>query len=381
MESQTQAEQDPVARKGRKRNAGGVIGGAIAKSAERAEPSFDSQLQQADLAFDEKVAQGASLDGAAAAAFGPPPETPPQPPEAAPSADGPPPRKRRSRVKPALLLLLLMLLSLAAWWVVDETRTSAMQAKFFSQMARKSSWKVEPGPSNAIRFPSDSPYDERLGYANIPDYLAKLKSHDYVVTAQSRMSPKMVELADMGVFATYREKTRVGLDITDSTRQPIFSARFPERVYDNFASTPTPLVTSLLFIANRELLDPTYAKRNPAVEWDPSAWPCSTSPCTRSRAATSASPGAAPWPPKLKNTATRRTAAPPRSRTSCARCSRPPCAPTRAAKTPPTRAARSWSITSTRCPCRPSSVTAKSTASATACGSGTGATSPPSTRP
>src|SRR5450830_1011692 len=268
MESQTQAEQDPVARKGRKRNAGGVIGGAVAKSAERAEPSFDSQLQQADLAFDEKVAQGASLDGAAAAAFDPPPETPPQPPAAAPSADEPPPRKRRSRVKPALLLLLLMLLSLAAWWVVDETRTSAMQAKFFSQMARKSSWKVEPGPSNAIRFPSDSPYDERLGYANIPDYLAKLKSHDYVVTAQSRMSPKMVELADMGVFATYREKTRVGLDITDSTRQPIFSARFPERVYDNFSSTPTPLVTSLLFIENRELLDPTYAKRNPAVEWD-----------------------------------------------------------------------------------------------------------------
>src|SRR5450830_232707 len=268
MESQTQAEQDPVARKGRKRNAGGVIGGAVAKSAERAEPSFDSQLQQADLAFDEKVAQGASLDGAAAAAFDPPPETPPQPPAAAPSADEPPPRKRRSRVKPTLLLLLLMLLSLAAWWVVDETRTSAMQAKFFSQMARKSSWKVEPGPSNAIRFPSDSPYDERLGYANIPDYLAKLKSHDYVVTAQSRMSPKMVELADMGVFATYREKTRVGLDITDSTRQPIFSARFPERVYDNFSSTPTPLVTSLLFIENRELLDPTYAKRNPAVEWD-----------------------------------------------------------------------------------------------------------------
>src|SRR5450830_761466 len=268
MESQTQAEQDPVARKGRKRNAGGVIGGAVAKSAERAEPSFDSQLQQADLAFDEKVAQGASLDGAAAAAFDPPPETPPQPPAEAPSADEPPPRKRRSRVKPTLLLLLLMLLSLAAWWVVDETRTSAMQAKFFSQMARKSSWKVEPGPSNAIRFPSDSPYDERLGYANIPDYLAKLKSHDYVVTAQSRMSPKMVELADMGVFATYREKTRVGLDITDSTRQPIFSARFPERVYDNFSSTPTPLVTSLLFIENRELLDPTYAKRNPAVEWD-----------------------------------------------------------------------------------------------------------------
>jgi membrane peptidoglycan carboxypeptidase len=191
----------------------------------------------------------------------------PAPDDAEPVTDGKPP-KRRSRIKPALVLVLLMLLSIFAWWLVTETRTSSLQASYFSHLASKISYKVEPGPSNNIRFPSDSPYDERLGYANMPDYLAKLKAHDYEVVAQARLSPKMVELADMGLFATYREKTKVGLAIFDTNNQPLFTARFPERVYDGFDTAPSLLVNSLLFIENRELLDATYPKRNPAVEWD-----------------------------------------------------------------------------------------------------------------
>jgi membrane peptidoglycan carboxypeptidase len=193
------------------------------------------------------------------------PEPAPESAETAP--DGKPP-KRSSRIKPALILLLLMLLSLFAWWLVRETRTSAMQAHFFAQLASKISYKVEPGPSNAIRFPSDSPYDERLGYANLPDYLAKLKARDYEIVSQARFSPKAVELADMGLFATYREKTRVGLEIYDNRNEPLFSARYPERIYESFDAAPKLMVDSLLFIENRELLDPTYPKRNPAVEWD-----------------------------------------------------------------------------------------------------------------
>ena len=288
MESQTQTPQEHGARKSRKRQGSGLVESAVARSAERVEPSFDAAHQQvahqADIVFDERTDAADDTVTVAPAAVTvqpaqpvqlapvePPADLPPElPPELPPAAGTPAPKppKRRSKIKPALLLVLLMLLSLAGWWAVEESRTSSMQAKFFTELARKVSWKVEPGPSKAIRYPSDSPYDERLGYANLPNYLEKLKSYDYVVTAQARMSPKMLELADMGVFSTYREKTRVGLDITDEKQQPIFSARFPERVYDNFAVTPLPLVHSLLFIENRELLDTTYPKRNPAVEWD-----------------------------------------------------------------------------------------------------------------
>ncbi|MET3134080.1 membrane peptidoglycan carboxypeptidase [Oxalobacteraceae bacterium GrIS 1.11] len=192
-------------------------------------------------------------------------------PAAAAPPDSPPKKSRRLRsVLLVLLAVLLVLGSLAAWWGVRETRTSTLQAQFFTELVGKLRYSVQAGPSPAaaIRFPEDSPYDERLGYANIPDFTDKLKAKDYLVTAQARFSPKMVELADMGIFATYREKTKVGLAIYDCRSQPLFTASYPERYYAGFEQTPAILVKSLLFIENRELLDPTYPKRNPAVEWD-----------------------------------------------------------------------------------------------------------------
>ncbi|WEF35936.1 transglycosylase domain-containing protein [Pseudoduganella chitinolytica] len=181
----------------------------------------------------------------------------------------PPSEPRKSkRSRNAFIVLMLVLLSLAIWWLVQEVRTSTMQARYFSGIVKQLHYKVEPGPSKSIRFPKDSPYDERLGYANMPDYLARLKQRDYEVTAQARFSPKMVQLADMGVFTTFREKTRTGLTIYDCRAQPLFTASYPERIYPGFEQAPTALIHSLLFIENRELLDTKYPTRNPAVEWD-----------------------------------------------------------------------------------------------------------------
>jgi membrane peptidoglycan carboxypeptidase len=185
-----------------------------------------------------------------------------------PGDDAPPPKRRWRKVKRAFLVLLLLLVAGASAFAVYESRTSALQARFFADLAKKTSFRMAPGPSDAIRFPQSSPYDDRLGYANLPNYLAKLKTRDYVVAGQARMSPKMIELADMGLYPPYHEKTRAGLDILDYSGQTLFSARFPERLYDKFDQAPTLLVESLLFIENRELLDTTYPKRNPAVEWD-----------------------------------------------------------------------------------------------------------------
>jgi membrane peptidoglycan carboxypeptidase len=177
-------------------------------------------------------------------------------------------RRRWRKTKRAALVLLLILVAAGSGLAVYESRTSAMQSKFFAGLAKKISYRVDKGPSDAIRFPTASPYDERLGYSNLPNYLAKLKTRDYVIESQARMSPKMLELADKGIFAIYHEKTRAGLDILDTNGEPLFSARFPERLYEKFDTAPTLLVQSLLFIENRELLDTTYPRRNPAVEWD-----------------------------------------------------------------------------------------------------------------
>lgn len=181
-----------------------------------------------------------------------------------PQTDKKPPR----RFKLVLILILLLVTALVAALAAYEMRTSTMQAEFFSRLASRLDYKVGPGPSSAIRFPADSPYDTRLGYANLPDYLAKLQTRNYVIESQARLSPKMVEMADMGLFATFQEKTNAGLAILDCRGAPLFSSRFPERYYDGFDKAPALLVKSLLFIENRELLDAKNPKRNPAVEWD-----------------------------------------------------------------------------------------------------------------
>ena len=181
-----------------------------------------------------------------------------------PHTDKKPPR----RFKLYLALFLLLIIAVTAAFAAYEMRTSTMQAEFFARLASKLEYKVGPGPSSTIRFPSDSPYDARLGYANLPGYLAKLQSRNYVIESQARLSPKMVDMADMGLFATFQEKTKVGLEILDCRGAPLFSSQFPERYYDGFDKAPALLVKSLLFIENRELLDTKYPKRNPAVEWD-----------------------------------------------------------------------------------------------------------------
>jgi membrane peptidoglycan carboxypeptidase len=188
-------------------------------------------------------------------------------PESAPQPAPEQPRKT-SRIKVGLFLVLLTALVLLVWWSVREIRTSALQARFFTKLAGEIKFKVEPGPSPAIHYPQDSPYDGRLGYADLPDFLGKLKERDYEITAQARFSPKMAQLSDMGVFPTYHEKNVAGLKILDCRAQPLFAASYPERYYDSFSATPAILVKSLLFIENRELLDPSYPTRNPAVEWD-----------------------------------------------------------------------------------------------------------------
>lgn len=190
-------------------------------------------------------------------------------PERAPAADAVvvPSQSEKSK-RAALIVLLLVLLSITLWWGMGEVRTSTLQAQFFSSLVSKLSYTIEPGPSPAIQFPQGSPYDERLGYANLPGYLDKLMLKDYEITSQARFSPKMVQMSNMGIFPTYREKTKAGLEILDCRQQPLFTASYPERLYADFEQTPPIVVQSLLFIENRALLDPTYPRRNPAVEWD-----------------------------------------------------------------------------------------------------------------
>jgi membrane peptidoglycan carboxypeptidase len=170
------------------------------------------------------------------------------------------------RVK--LTVLVFVLVGILCLLMAQEMSTSAYQAHFFAYLARKATYTVGAGPSPSIRFPLSAPYDDRLGYAQLPVLLDKLKTRDFEIVKQTRISQGMAAIVDNGYFAPYPEKTQVGLRILDSHNDPLFQARYPKRVFERFDDIAPILVQTLLFIENRELLDSEHPTRNPAVEWD-----------------------------------------------------------------------------------------------------------------
>ncbi len=157
---------------------------------------------------------------------------------------------------------------LIAGFIVWESQTSWLQARCMTRIASELSFQTEPGPSPSIRFPSKGPYDRRMGYAHLQDFTDRLTANGYEIESQARFSPRMLDLTEHGIFTTYREKNQAGLRILDDDDELLSAALYPNRVYRDFDSIPDLVVNTLLFIENRELLDPRYPYHNPAVEWD-----------------------------------------------------------------------------------------------------------------
>ena len=172
--------------------------------------------------------------------------------------------KRSTRVWLGLGLALFVLAAVAAYELI----ASPFQAMLLADYARRLTFQSESGPSDRIRYPKAGPYDIRYGYARLPDFRPRLEARDFLIARQARLSPEMDKLADYSLFLPYREKTSAGLTLDDCAGQPYFSFRQPRRVYAGFDAIPPMVANTLLFIENRELLDPNHPQRNPAVEWD-----------------------------------------------------------------------------------------------------------------
>ncbi|MDP2785750.1 MAG: transglycosylase domain-containing protein [Sulfurimicrobium sp.] len=164
----------------------------------------------------------------------------------------------------AFLLLALLVIAILAY---REAETSAYQARYLSRLAGELRYEVKNGRNPGLRIRQAGPYDVRLGYSRLPAMIKRLEQNGFEVSAQARISPRMQELIDRGLFAPYREKAQAGLSIFDANGEVLYQARSPARIYKRFEAVPPLLVESLLFIENRELLDPEHAKKNPAVEW------------------------------------------------------------------------------------------------------------------
>lgn len=177
------------------------------------------------------------------------------------------PRRRRPWLRSTFWAAAVLLSGGAGGFVARELSQARLQARFFSWVAADSRFEPAPGPSPSVRFPSFGPQDERLGYARLPWFLARLAADGAEVEAQARWTPRLQQLQQYGIFPAYHEKTSAGLRVLDRTGAPLYASIWPGHTWPDFEALPTALVRSLLFIENRDLLEPGSPLRNPAVEW------------------------------------------------------------------------------------------------------------------
>ncbi|NMG44751.1 glycosyl transferase family 51 [Aromatoleum toluvorans] len=163
-----------------------------------------------------------------------------------------------------LCFLAVVVAGVAAYY---ESETSWLQSREIPRYAAKLTWELQPGPSTAIRFPEHGPFDQRLGYTQLTEFSERLAARDFAVERQARFSDALFDYAGRGYFPPYPEKTQTGLAVSDARGDALYATRYPIRHYDAFESVPARVVQSLLFIENRDLLDPQRAHMNPAVDW------------------------------------------------------------------------------------------------------------------
>ncbi|MFZ5602545.1 MAG: hypothetical protein ACOY7J_08845, partial [Pseudomonadota bacterium] len=179
-----------------------------------------------------------------------------------------PPRPKRRGIrfgKFYLFLLVLVLLLVGAAYY--EAQTSTLQARYLPEYAARLSWEVQDGPSDAILFPNKGPFDQRLGYIRLPMMLEKLQTSGMQLDRQARFSPELMQYLQAGFFLPYSEKTQGGLEILDRRLEPMYHYYYPRRHYASFEAVPARMVSALLFIENRRLLDADHPQVNPAVDW------------------------------------------------------------------------------------------------------------------
>ena len=161
----------------------------------------------------------------------------------------------------AIISLLLTIL------VVFEVHTSRMQAWYFSSVTRDLLFHTEAGPADRPLLSPRGPYDWRLGYAKLPQFISTLSERGYQVSAQARVTEQMHQLTNSGIYPIYRQKNQAGLTLLAADGEPLYMDRFPNRVYESYDDIPPVLVQTLLYIENRTLLNTDNPFMNPAVEW------------------------------------------------------------------------------------------------------------------
>jgi membrane peptidoglycan carboxypeptidase len=170
---------------------------------------------------------------------------------------------RRLRLSAWTLLALLVLAAL----VWHELHFSRAQARLLTQQARSLTYNLHLGPAEGFVVPAHGPFNQRLGYTEIPLFTQRLQERGLVLRQQAAPEPALRRHFGRGLSTPFPEKVHAGLTVHDCRREPIYAFRYPFRRFERFEDIPGPVIQALLFIENRDLLDAGRPTLNPAVDW------------------------------------------------------------------------------------------------------------------
>jgi membrane peptidoglycan carboxypeptidase len=159
------------------------------------------------------------------------------------------------------------LVGAVGWGAMLEARTGFLQSTLVSRWVRSMTFAPALGHSPIALFSANGPYDQRLGYAQLPNFISALVGRGYAIERQAIPSPTLAWFVAHGFYAPYQEKDQAGLTLYDRAGTLLHDTRYPAALYHDFAEVPLLIVNTLLFIEDRHLLDPDDVHRDPAVEW------------------------------------------------------------------------------------------------------------------
>ena len=114
----------------------------------------------------------------------------------------------------AVIVILLLVAGVAGGVLLwHELNSSRLQAREIARYAARLDFARVAGPSDAIRFPPHGPFDQRLGYTELPRFAERLQARGFALTEQVRFNDALIEHVEHGLFPPYAEKTRAGLDV------------------------------------------------------------------------------------------------------------------------------------------------------------------------
>ena len=174
-----------------------------------------------------------------------------------------PRRVARRRHRSIFIFAVLLLATL----LVLELQSSWLESRVFAAVAGRLTFSLERGGSDTTQYSGAGPYDERLGYSRVSNFLAQLQTRGFRLESQARASRLCLLLAKLNIYPIYKEKGQAGLKVLDRDGKLFYAFRYPSDTYEQYVDIPPIVVNTILFLENRDILDSNHPYRNPAIGW------------------------------------------------------------------------------------------------------------------